>query len=447
MSIKINLDDLTDKEKELIVSKLQFNKKPNEYNKFEDFTPVRPYHITEDENTKEAVIYLPFYWALKNIKKCKTPKKDSFPVNIAKFNGRLRPLQKEVQTEAIQLLNKTGTCILSLYTGAGKTITAINLACKIKLKTLIIVHRLILINQWKESIKTVCKDAKIQILSTKSKFDDECNFFIMNAINVSKKEHGFFDKIGTLIVDEIHVMATDKLSQSFYYVTPKYCIGLSATPYRPDGMDELLDVYFSTNRIIRKLFRNHYVFRIESNFKPEYKIGANGKLDWNSVLESQTSSIERNQIIIDIVRFFKDRNFLILSKRISQVNYLVKKLSELGENVTSLIGVKKHFDYDSRILIATVQKAGVGFDHPKLNSLIIASDVEEYFIQYLGRVFRTEDVHPFIFDILDDFNVLKKHYYTRRQVYLEHGGIIKKFNTKEVEKVGYTDFDKTFNYL
>ena len=445
MSIKIKLSNLTDEEKDLIVSELQFTKKTTEYNKFEDSTPVRPYKITGENN--ESVIYLPFYWALKNIKKVKAPPKDKYPDSIARFNGKLRPLQKEVQKEAIKHLNKSGACILSLYTGAGKTITSINLACKIKLKTLIIVHRLVLINQWKESIEKVCTDAKIQVLSTKSKFDDECNFFIMNAINVTKKEHGFFNNIGTLIVDEVHVMATDKLAQSFYYIEPKYCIGLSATPYRPDGMDELLNVYFSENRIVRKLFRNHYVFRVESNFVPDAKMGANGKLDWNSVLESQTGSIERNQIIIDIVKFFKDRNFLILSKRISQVNYLVKKLSELGEDVTPLVGIKKHFDFNSRILVATVQKAGVGFDHPKLDSLIIASDVEEYFIQYLGRVFRTEEGIPFIFDILDDFPTLKRHYYTRRQVYLEHGGIIKKFNEKEVDKIGYKDFSKTFNYL
>ena len=77
--------------------------------------------------------------------------------------------------------------------------------------------------------------------------------------------------------------------------------------------------------------------------------------------------------------------------------------------------------------MATVQKAGVGFDHPRLNSLILASDVEEYFIQYLGRVMRTEKVEPFIFDLVDDNPILKKHYYTRRKIYLEHGGIIKDF--------------------
>ena len=123
----------------------------------------------------------------------------------------------------------------------------------------------------------------------------------MNAINVTKKHLGFFDNIVTLIVDELHVKGTDKLSQSFFYVKPKYCIGLSATPYRPDGMDDLLNVYFGEHRIVRKLFRNHYVFRVESGFKPEHRMGANGKLDWNSVLESQTGSIERNQIIIDFV--------------------------------------------------------------------------------------------------------------------------------------------------
>ena len=41
----------------------------------------------------------------------------------------------------------------------------------------------------------------------------------------------------------------------------------------------------------------------------------------------------------------------------------------------------------------------------KLDALILASDLEEYFIQYLGRVMRREDVEPYIFDIVDILNV------------------------------------------
>ena len=41
---------------------------------------------------------------------------------------------------------------------------------------------------------------------------------------------------------------------------------------------------------------------------------------------------------------FKERNFLILSKRVDQVKYLVDRLNEDGEDVTSLVGVKKYFN-------------------------------------------------------------------------------------------------------
>jgi len=150
-------------------------------------------------------------------------------------------------------------------------------------------------------------------------------------------------------------------------------------------------------------------------------------------------------MIVNIVRMFRERNFLILSKRVEQVKYLVNRLLEEGEDVTSLVGIKKHFDYSSRILVATIQKAGVGFDHPKLDSLIIASDVQEYFVQYLGRVFRVEDNVPIIFDLLDDFSVLKSHYYTRRKVYISHGGKMFDFNDKNVQKcLGITNYSDFF---
>ena len=111
-----------------------------------------------------------------------------------------------------------------------------------------------------------------------------------------------------------------------------------------------------------------------------------------------------------------------------QGNYLVDKLKERGENVTSLIGTKQEFEESARILVGTSSKVGVGFDHPKLDTLLLAADLEEYFIQYLGRVFRRKDVEPVIFDLVDNNGILKKHFLTRRGIYLEHGGIVKNFD-------------------
>tara|TARA_E500000331_G_C17128746_1_gene657204 strand:+ start:165 stop:461 length:297 start_codon:yes stop_codon:yes gene_type:complete len=98
-------------------------------------------------------------------------------------------------------------------------------------------------------------------------------------------------------------------------------------------------------------------------------------------------------------------------------------------------------------LIATISKAGVGFDHPKMDALILASDVEEYFIQYLGRVFRREDVHPLIFDLVDNFNSLKRHYYTRKKVYEESGGTILNFKKENVEEYVGDEYKKYFDNL
>jgi superfamily II DNA or RNA helicase len=153
-----------------------------------------------------------------------------------------------------------------------------------------------------------------------------------------------------------------------------------------------------------------------------------GKVDWGSVLESQCGNEGRNELVIKIVKYFKDRVFIVLCKRVNQAEYLERRLREDGEDVTSLIGKNQEYEQKSRILIGTVGKTGVGFDHPRLNALILASDVEQYFIQYLGRVFRTQEGEPLIFDLVDQFSLLEKHFKTRVAVYVEHGGIVKNFN-------------------
>ena len=102
-------------------------------------------------------------------------------------------------------------------------------------------------------------------------------------------------------------------------------------------------------------------------------------------------------------------------KRVDQGFFLEKKLNELGEKATSLLGSNQKFDISSRVLIGTCSKIGTGFDHPKIDTLLLASDVEEYFIQYLGRCMRTEAGVPVIFDLVDNYSLLKKHYNTRKK--------------------------------
>jgi superfamily II DNA or RNA helicase len=347
------------------------------------------------------------------------------------FSGNLREPQKEVKKEAIEILNKQGSVIISAYCGFGKSITALSIACKIKMRTLIVCHRLVLIKQWKESIERFCPSSKITVLD-KGKDDGkktlpDSEFYIINAINIPKYNPSLFSHIGLVMVDECHNIMADKLSQGMKSLFPRYLIGLSATPYRVDGLDVLLELYFGTTKIVRENTRKHLIYKVETGIKITPKLNKMGKIDWGSVIEAQASNKERNELIVNILKKFSDRTFLVICKRVEQAKYILSRLIEEKQDATSLIGSNQTYDKNSRIIVGTAQKVSTGFDSPNLDAMVLASDVEQYFVQYLGRVFRREDVVPIIFDIVDDFPLLQKHYRTRYDVYIEKGGEVKKY--------------------
>ena len=421
MSIVIKSSELSPKQVDQINEQLIIKIPNNKYNKFAPPQKIFPFEVKDND-----YVHLPFAYAVQQLNLNRRPRTD-FSSSITTFTGTLRHEQIIVKNEALVLLNKHGSCLISLYTGGGKTFLSINIASIIKLKTLIIVNKIVLMKQWNDSILKVCPGAKIQIISSSSTFQD-CDFYIINAINVQKKSISFFKDIGTLILDECHLIMAEQLSKCMLNIYPRYLIGLSATPYRQDGLDPLLNFYFGENKIIRLLRREHIIYKVYTHFSPEVTLTKDGKINWSSLLDSVSNNKNRNELIIQIVKKFNDRNILILSKRVDQGNYLFNRLKEENEFVSSLIGKQQDFDRDARILVGTTSKCGTGFDFPKLDCLILATDIEQYYIQALGRVLRRPDVKPIVFDLIDDNKILLNHFKSRQKVYTEVGGKILDFN-------------------
>lgn len=424
MSIKFSIQELELKIRQKITKDLVFI--PNSIRGKQKFhrknDPIKTYHIDKDKS-----VYLPFFYSLSAIPGSSRPPRENYKSVDFEFKQELRACQKDVKKEIIGVLNRQGSCILSFYPGFGKTSLSIYLSSKIGLKTLVIVHRLVLIEQWVESISKFCPSATCSVIKPKYKREQlDSDFLIINAINVEKIGYEAFKDVGLLIVDEIHTIATESLSRSLFHVTPRYLLGLSATPHRSDGMDIILDTYFGKTKITKSLYRPHIVYRVDTGFTPEIQYNSSGGVDWGSVIEFQSTHVERNQMILNIVKKYDKNHILILCKRINQATYLINKLEEMKENVTSLIGSNTTYNRDCRVMVATVQKCGVGFDFSKLNMLILAADVQEYFVQYLGRVMRTEEGEPIVFDLVDDNTILKRHFSTRKKVYSEAGGKIMK---------------------
>lgn len=419
MSIVVPLDGLSEPEKKELIKNLTVSSKAG-FGAYSKNVEIYLYAPQDDD------VYIPFYYGTQRYKQFPN---DGFTSTNIKFEGNLREYQKEVVDKAMDRLRRFRCVFLSMATGKGKTLTSIYLSCQFKLKVCVLLYRINLFSQWEESIKKVIPNAKIQILNTKDAIDPSADFYLINPSTVIKRPRSDFSDIGLLIADEAHALCSETLSKSLLHFTPKYCIGLSATPERSDNLHKILEHHFGkdTDHIHVPLYVEHEYYQFNTNLTPEVKKNMRGETDWNSILEFQANHSERNEWIANVCIFFKERNILILCKRVSHAQALCRILSEKGENVDYTTGTKKKFDVDARILVSTYSKSGVGFDHPKLDMMIVASDVEEMFEQYFGRCVRREDVTPIFVDFVDNNKTLERHFATRRKYSQKVGGTIKKF--------------------
>lgn len=421
MAVSFVLDSLPQSTRESIVKELVVSEAAG-YLSYNKPLVLYPYIIQNN------IAYIPFYYGNQKLKSYPNDKKQFSRRNITFDGPQLRPYQKEVIDISIERLNSVRTCFLAMATGKGKTLTAIYLASRLKLKTLVFLYRSNLFTQWEESILKVMKNAKIQTITSTNSIDNDCDFYFINPINVAKRSIEDFKDIGFLIVDEAHALCSEKFSQSMLYVTPKYCVGLSATSDKNEFVEQVLNLHFGDVRIEVPLYVEHDYYKFCTKIVPtDIRLNAQGHTDWNSVLEFQSTNAERTELIVKVCQFFYQRNILVLCKRKDQTITIYKMLSELKESVDYTTGTKKKYDKDARILVTTFSKSGVGFDHPKLDMLVVASDVQELFAQYFGRCVRREDSSPIVVDFVDDFKILERHFKVRKDYSISVGGKIKDF--------------------
>lgn len=438
MSIRYPVKNISPQCGKSITKDLSFKQlKKNNYNQQQQ--SLEAWWVSENED----YIHLPFHYAVNTIPNASDyiPKRSDLPAmskNI-KFTQKLRPLQEEVKPEVFKILQKQGTCLISLYPGAGKTAFSIMVATRLKLKTLIVVPGISLVEQWRHNLMkfTTVNESQIVILHPKSKDHDfvHHDFVIVNAENLRKFTPEVLSHFGLLILDEVHVLMTKGRVPGICRVCPRYSIALSATPYRYEGWDRAIDPFFGCEKrhVFRKLWREHKVFKIMTGFKFPIKKNANGEKDWNHILECQATHEERNTLITRLVTHYSDRGILILCKRVDHVNLLFEQLSSLGVSVTRVNAGDKNIDSDARVIVATIGKMGLGVDQPQLNMFILAGDAENYYFQYMCRVFRREDGIPLIFDIVDDDRSLKNHSRSRNKTYKSHGGEV--IVVKDIEDI------------
>lgn len=335
------------------------------------------------------------------------------------FVGTLRPHQKEA------LAAFKGNGVLCLPCGYGKTATSLAMACKLKRKTLIVVHKEFLATQWRERIAQFCACAKVGLIQGDTWDVDGCEFVIAMIQTLCAREHSpdQFKCFGLVIVDEAHHIGAPAFSKTMFKMSPEYTLGLTATPDRKDGLTCILywflgKPFYTMNQSTTELTLKKIEFDHQS-FRAGPILNKFGKVSMAHMVNHLVDIPERNELILKHVRdaVKRGRKVLLLSDRRGHCEWIHQ---QLGSDVSGLYmgGMKKEeheLASQKQVIVATFTLAYEGLDIPSLNTLFLVtphSDVK----QAVGRITRTPGPKE-VFDVVDNWSVLTGMFYKRNRVY------------------------------
>ena len=394
----------------------------------------------------EKYIYVPKHYGIQEYGAYRETMRDvaETDANYWEFSGSIRPTQQVVVDSFLKPEPRDG--IISLQTGGGKTVCALYIASKLRVPTVVLVHSTFLRDQWIERIQAFLPNARIGTVQgeTVDIEDKDVVVGMLQTISMKDLPPKLFEKIGLVIVDECHHIASESFSQAIPKLTSKYMLGLSATPERKDKLMHVINWFLGpilyqsdTNDKIDAGVKVEVVeFETDDESFNEIVYNKAGVMATVSMINKLVEFEARNKLVAELIEDVfaePNRNVLVLTDRVEHTKKLLSMLPEHIQKESGILssgmkpGVRDEFCASKRILISTYQLVKEGFDNARLNTLVMATprpDIE----QIVGRILRVEKskrtTEPLIIDIVDP--TFRRQFQTRLGLYKERNYVIEK---------------------
>jgi superfamily II DNA or RNA helicase len=393
-------------------------------------------------------LYLPKFYGITNFgPPCNCTIPDGIDIDI-EFNGSLREKQIVPIEKCLKALKQDGGGLLAVACGYGKTAMGLYLSSQLKKKTLVVINKESLLEQWVDRIKQFVPNASIGIIQGK-RFEVEGSDIVIGMLqSLSMKDfpQDAFHSFGFVIYDECHLVPCKVFSKILKIANFKYHLGLSATPQRTDGMTKTLkwfigEIIFKDDKtyITDQVIVHNLVIKSDNNVYCEELLNYLGNPNMSAMVSNITQYLPRTKLIIrkllDIMN--EKRKVIILSNRRDHLVDM-KTLIEQDGRYTSgyYVGqMKKKLLNESEqcdIILGTYSMASTGMDIAGLNTLVLASPVSNV-IQSVGRIMRKSEVitNRIIIDVIDEFSVFANQGIKRGAYYSKKKYMFKYFEASD----------------
>lgn len=410
------------------------------------------------ENEKK--MYLPrFYGIQKFGLPCKIELAEGDTIHVP-FTKELREYQKEIVNIYLSHVIERGGGgggILEVPCGRGKTIMALNILSRLQKKTLIIVHKEFLLNQWVDRINEFIPNARVGRIQGKT-FDIENKDIVIGMIQTIYDRpypDNTFASFGLTILDEVHRAGSEEFSKTLLKIVTPYMLGISATVDRKDGLTELLYMFigpkiYSEDRNEKdgvEVRACQYTHPHEDYTKELFD--HRGNIQYSSMINIISDFVPRRQFLLqvlhDLIKENDEKQIMVLSHKRDLLTYLETEINRssfatCGQYVG---GMKQHALNESeskQIVLATYSMAAEALDIKTLNTLVMVSPKTDI-VQSVGRILRTSGNGKIIVDIVDSHDVFKNQWKKRQTFYRKS-----EYTIKTVTSDDYRDMNETANW-
>ncbi len=325
------------------------------------------------------------------------------PIDVA-FAGTLR-LDQEAAVAGM-LHHDTG--VLCAPTAFGKTVTAAAMIARRGVNTLVLVHRTELLKQWQERLQAflgVGQGVVGTIGGGKAKPTGKIDIAVMQSLSRQGEVNPLVENYGQVIVDECHHVGAVSFDAILKRSKAKYVRGLTATPIRRDGQQPIIFMQCGPIRYTaaKPVGAPHDLEVLPRSRFTRIDLPTDAGIQ--DVFRHLANDRARTEAIADEVRdaLGQGRKVLVLTERTEHLDAIKATLDGLEPAPFVLHGRMSRkqraalvADLDAlppdapRVLLSTGKLVGEGFDHPPLDTLVLAMPVswKGTLQQYAGRLHR-----------------------------------------------------------